>query len=67
MYYPLMFDIELFTFQRSILQAQKKHHRRSSKHTKNGGKGQETQLEHKAATRMDRRAYLGRLQHYSWQ
>ena len=64
-----MFDIELFTFAKvNFTRSTEKASQTLFKHAKNGGKGQETQLDYKAATRTGpsvRRVYLGRLQHYS--
>ena len=52
MYYPLMFDIELFTFAKvDFTRNTEKALQTLFKNAKNGGTGQETQLEHKVATR----------------
>ena len=66
MYYPLMFDIELFTFAKvNFTRSTEKASQMLFKHAKNGGKGQGTQLEHKAATWTDRRCVVLTLVDYN--
>ena len=66
MYYPLMFDIELFTFAKvNFTRSTEKASQTLFKHAKNGGKGQETQLELKATTWTDRRCVMLTLVDYN--
>ena len=66
MYYHLMVDIELFTFAKvNFTRSTEKASQTLFKHAKNGGKGQETQLEHKAATQTDRRCVVHTLVDYN--